>query len=143
MTVTTVVMEKGIETPKPQAVPSWSCSFRASVVIVSESPSIQPARSFQIEFLHALGYRTLAFDYRGHGRSSLVESPERLGKLRPQTFADDAAALLDHLGIAPAIVLHHSMGTITASTLMIQHPVNVTMVILSDLVYNMPWEMAS
>ncbi|KAL6229333.1 hypothetical protein BDW75DRAFT_235288 [Aspergillus navahoensis] len=57
---------------------------------------------------------------------------QALGKLGPQTFADDAAVLLDHLGIAAAIVLGHSMGTITASALAIQHPAKVTELILSD-----------
>ena len=48
------------------------------------------------------GYRVIALDNRGHGKSSKPYDPELY---HPQQMADDAAALLGHLGIAEAHVM--------------------------------------
>lgn len=50
-------------------------------------------------------YRVTLFDLRGHGYSS---RPER--GYRPQDFAGDILALMDHLGIARAALVGHSYG---------------------------------
>ena len=49
--------------------------------------------------------RVLAIDQRGHGRGLRSEQPFTL-----EEAADDAAALLEHLDAAPAIVVGYSMG---------------------------------
>ena len=49
--------------------------------------------------------RVLAIDQRGHGRGLRSEEPFSL-----EEAADDAAAVVDHLGAAPAIVVGYSMG---------------------------------
>lgn len=49
--------------------------------------------SFQIPYLHNLGFQTLAFDIRGHGKSSLAPDD----KYSPLDIAHDAKALIDHL----------------------------------------------
>src|SRR4051794_6051259 len=51
------------------------------------------------------GFRVLALDHRGHGRGVRPLAPFRL-----TDCADDAAALLDHLGIERAFVAGYSMG---------------------------------
>ncbi|OJJ66156.1 hypothetical protein ASPBRDRAFT_201254 [Aspergillus brasiliensis CBS 101740] len=93
--------------------------------------------NFQIEYLHQLGFQTVAIDHRGHGRSSI---PSDLQTLRPETFADDAVSLLNHLGISQCVVMGHSMGTVIASALAIKNPERVKALILSDPVYNLPRE---
>lgn len=59
----------------------------------------------------------IAIDARGHGRSGGVDGP-----LSYDRMADDAAAVLDRLGVAKADVLGYSMGGSTAVALAVQHP---------------------
>jgi non-heme chloroperoxidase len=51
------------------------------------------------------GYRSIAHDRRGHGRSSQPWHGNDL-----DTYADDLAALVEHLGITDAIHVGHSTG---------------------------------
>lgn len=52
------------------------------------------------------GWRAIAPDYRGFGRSSLPDAPQ----YRLTDFAGDVVDLLDHLEIAQAVVVACSMG---------------------------------
>src|SRR5687768_14356291 len=51
-------------------------------------------------------HRVLRWHYRGHGRSSLPEDPERLGMLYT---CDDLARLMDHVGMKTGVIFGHSM----------------------------------
>jgi pimeloyl-ACP methyl ester carboxylesterase len=75
--------------------------------------------------LQEAGYRVLALDHRGHGRGLRVPEPFRL-----RDCADDAAALLAHLKVQPAIVVGYSMGGPIASLLARDHPRLVSGLIL-------------
>ncbi|HKJ57985.1 MAG TPA: alpha/beta hydrolase [Halobacteriales archaeon] len=55
------------------------------------------------------GYRTLALDFRGHGRSEKMD----LGHTVPQ-YARDVRAFLDHLDLEDAILVGWSMGALVA-----------------------------
>ncbi|MBB6426678.1 alpha/beta fold hydrolase [Sphingopyxis sp. JAI128] len=59
----------------------------------------------------------IAVDARGHGRSGGVDTP-----LSYDRMADDAAAVLDKLGVEKADVLGYSMGGSTAVALAVGHP---------------------
>ncbi|KAI0505628.1 Alpha/Beta hydrolase protein [Xylaria bambusicola] len=76
---------------------------------------------YQIPFLHSLGYQTIAFDARGHGASSVppADEPEQL---RAEVTADDAVAVLEHLGVPSAILLSHSAGALVASIIAARNP---------------------
>ncbi len=64
--------------------------------------------------------RVIAIDHRGHGRGIRTEETFRL-----EDCADDAAALLDVLGIDRAVVVGYSMGGPISMLLWRQHPERV------------------
>lgn len=71
--------------------------------------------------------RVLAMDVRGHGRG--IRSQERFTL---EDAADDAAALLQLLGAAPAVVVGYSMGGSIALLLQQRHPSTVAGLVLQS-----------
>lgn len=59
----------------------------------------------QMMFFLQQGYRVIAHDRRGHGRSSQTVSGNEM-----DTYAADVAAVVDHLGLESAIHVGHSTG---------------------------------
>jgi non-heme chloroperoxidase len=59
----------------------------------------------QMVFLSSKGYRCIAHDRRGHGRSSQPSNGNEM-----DTYADDLAALVEALGLKGAIHVGHSTG---------------------------------
>src|SRR5262245_57096417 len=56
-------------------------------------------------FLSSHGFRTIALDRRGHGRSSQTASGHDL-----DTYADDLSALMAALDLTDAVLIGHSTG---------------------------------
>ena len=83
-----------------------------------------------IKTLNEAGYRAVAIDNRGHGRSA--KSYEKVDYL-PAKMADDAAALLDHLGIDRAHVFGYSMGARISAFLALRHPERVSTLVFGGL----------
>lgn len=59
----------------------------------------------QMVFLASNGYRTIAHDRRGHGRSSQPWNGNEM-----DTYADDLAELIETLDLKDAIMVGHSTG---------------------------------
>ena len=59
----------------------------------------------QMVFFGERGYRVIAHDRRGHGRSSQTWTGNDM-----DTYADDLAALIDELGLENAVLVGHSTG---------------------------------
>lgn len=87
-----------------------------------------------VKTLADAGYRAIALDNRGHGRSGKSTAPQ---DYTPSKMAADAAALLDHLGIARAHVFGYSMGARVSAFLALEHPEKVAALILGGLGYGM------
>ncbi len=71
-------------------------------------------------------FRVAAHDQRGLGRSAKPDGPYTMAD-----YADDAAALLDHLGWAQAGVLGVSFGGMVAQELVLRHPDRVSRLVLA------------
>lgn len=65
------------------------------------------------------GYRVIALDNRGHGDS---DKSYQLEDYTPEAMADDAAALLDMLGIEKAHIMGYSMGARISAFMALQAP---------------------
>jgi non-heme chloroperoxidase len=59
----------------------------------------------QLYFLATRGYRTIAHDRRGHGRSTQAWSGNEMN-----TYADDLAELMEQLDLTRAVLVGHSSG---------------------------------
>ena len=84
-------------------------------------------------------YQVLRYDTRGHGESEVTPGPYRIEQL-----ADDAAALIEHVGVGPVHFVGLSMGGMIAQQLGIRHPQAVRSLSLCDTASEMPpramWE---
>jgi pimeloyl-ACP methyl ester carboxylesterase len=72
-------------------------------------------------------YRVVTVDYRGTGLSGKPPA-----KYSTEMFADDAVAVLDHLGLEGAVVCGHSMGGRVAQLVALNHPRKVSKLILAS-----------
>jgi pimeloyl-ACP methyl ester carboxylesterase len=72
-------------------------------------------------------YRLVSLDWRGFGES---EIPNDISTM--ELFADDAAGLMDYLGIEKAVLCGLSMGGYAAFTLLRSYPQRLAGLILTD-----------
>ncbi|MDX8454898.1 alpha/beta fold hydrolase [Mesorhizobium sp. VK9D] len=70
----------------------------------------------QMLFFVSQGYRTIAHDRRGHGRSAQVSDGHDMDH-----YAADAAAVIEHLGLRGAIHIGHSTGGGEAARYVARH----------------------
>lgn len=83
-----------------------------------------------MKFLAEAGYRSIAFDHRGHGASSKSYDG---ADYTPEKMASDAVALLDHLGIEKAHVMGYSMGARVSAFMALAEPGRVATLIFGGL----------
>jgi non-heme chloroperoxidase len=70
----------------------------------------------QMLFFLQHGYRVIAFDRRGHGRSSQVADGHDVDH-----YAADAAAVVEHLDLRDAVHIGHSMGGVAVARYVARH----------------------
>ena len=80
------------------------------------------------------GRRVIAMDVRGHGESAKLYDPSAY---RPSAMAQDAANLLDHLGLQHADVMGYSMGARIGAFLAIERPAKVHSLIIGGMGFAM------
>jgi pimeloyl-ACP methyl ester carboxylesterase len=83
-----------------------------------------------VDTLTKAGRRVIALDNRGHGISEKLYDP---AAYHTTVMAEDARALLDHLGIEKAAVMGYSMGARITAFLSHRHPERVSAAILGGL----------
>ena len=87
-----------------------------------------------VETLTEAGYQAITLDNRGHGQSDKPHSPEQY---YPTQMAEDALALLDHLGIEKAVVLGYSMGARITAFMAFHHPERIVAAIFGGMGMNL------
>ncbi len=83
-----------------------------------------------IDALVAAGRQVVAIDCRGHGRSGKPHDPAAYAG---SAMADDAVAVMDHLGIQHADLAGYSMGGYLAASLLINRGERFTSVIIAGM----------
>jgi pimeloyl-ACP methyl ester carboxylesterase len=83
-----------------------------------------------VKLLVDQGRRVIAFDNRGHGQSTKFHDENAY---RMPIMADDAVALLDHLGIKTADVMGYSMGARITAFMAMLHGARVRSALLGGL----------
>jgi pimeloyl-ACP methyl ester carboxylesterase len=78
--------------------------------------------------LERAGRRVIAYDARGHGRSTPPADPADYA-YRP-VLADDAVAVLDAAGAPSAVLMGQSMGSATALAVAFTHPARVRALVI-------------
>ncbi len=71
----------------------------------------------QMESLPAAGFRTIAFDHRGHGASTVGEGGHTL-----DTLAGDVRSVVEGLDLRDAVLVGHSMGGVAVQLFCLRHP---------------------
>ncbi len=83
-----------------------------------------------IDAIVKAGRQAIAIDCRGHGRSGKLHDPDAYAGT---AMADDAVAVLDHLGIDKADLAGYSMGGFLSATLLVNRPERWRSVIISGM----------
>ncbi|OAI48387.1 hypothetical protein AYO44_07065 [Planctomycetaceae bacterium SCGC AG-212-F19] len=71
-------------------------------------------------------FRVVTFDLTGSGRSDKTRRGYSI-----EGWADDVAALMDHLGLQDAVVVGHSMGTVIVQKFAAKHPQKAKAIVLA------------
>ncbi len=72
---------------------------------------------FQLESLPRAGYRTIAFDHRGHGQSKVGTAGHSL-----DTLANDMRTVVEGLDLRGAVLVGHSMGGVAVQAFVTRYP---------------------
>ena len=86
------------------------------------------------EALTEAGYRTIAFDNRGHGASEKRHDMEDYGSHK---MARDVKALADHLGIEKTHLMGYSMGARISTFVTRQTPEIIRSLVIAGMGYNL------
>lgn len=83
-----------------------------------------------VDTLVGAGYAPILIDNRGHGTS---EKPHDPAAYTSKLMAEDASNLIAHLGVSPLPVMGYSMGARISLFLAMQHPEQVSALILGGM----------
>src|SRR4029077_8072772 len=118
----TMFKNNGIEMAVYEAVPKDGIP----VVLCHGFPELAYSWRYQLPALAAAGYRAIAPDQRGYGRTS---RPEAITDYDMEHLTGDLAGLLDALGLRDAIFCGHDWGGLVVWQMPLIHPKRVKGVI--------------
>ena len=82
-------------------------------------PELSLSWRHQLPFFGELGFRAVAPDMRGYGRSSVYQQHE---EYRLELVVQDMLDLIDHLGVERALMVGHDWGAPVAWSMARHHP---------------------
>ena len=94
-------------------------------LVAGEGPTVVLAHGYSVTLsewnvvwdeLCARGFRVIAFDHRGHGRSTL--GADGIGS---EAMAADVAAVFEHFDVRDAVLVGHSMGGFVTIRALLEH----------------------
>jgi pimeloyl-ACP methyl ester carboxylesterase len=100
------------------------------LLVIHGLASDAQAWSSQLDALAEAGARAIAYDRRGYGSSG---APEPYAATTVQEQAQDAAALLERLDAAPALLVGDGFGALVALELLVRRASLATGAVLADL----------
>jgi pimeloyl-ACP methyl ester carboxylesterase len=109
------------------AVAEWGPSDPAAPVVLAVHGITASHMAWSLFATHLPHVRVIAPDLRGRGRSRTLPAPYGM-----RQHAEDLTALLDHLGVARATVVGHSMGAFVSVVFAAAHPDRVDGLLLVD-----------
>jgi pimeloyl-ACP methyl ester carboxylesterase len=93
--------------------------------MASDAAAWEPA----VEDLAAAGYRVVVYDRRGYGASG---APEPYAATTVQEQSEDAAALLEALGVTAAVLVGDGFGALVVLELLVRRPRLARAAVLAD-----------
>lgn len=104
-----------------------------AVLLLHGFPELAYSWRHQLTGLAAAGYRAIAPDLRGHGRSAAPPEIEAYGM---RTMLADLTGLLDAMDLGEAVAVGHDQGALLAWALAEAHPERVTAVAALGVPYH-------
>jgi pimeloyl-ACP methyl ester carboxylesterase len=90
----------------------------APAIVLSHGVTLSVRTWFhQLDDLPKQGFRTIAFDHRGHGKSVLGEEGHSI-----ENLAKDVKTVVEGLDLHDAVLVGHSMGGVAVQAFVIQYP---------------------
>ncbi len=96
------------------------------VILCHGFPGLAYSWRNQLPALAEAGFNALAFDQRGYGRSSRPLDPAVYDS---QHTVNDVVGLMDHLGLAQAVLVGHDFGAAQVYNVAVRHPSRVSAVV--------------
>jgi pimeloyl-ACP methyl ester carboxylesterase len=100
------------------------------LLVIHGLASDAQAWSARLDELVGAGARAIAYDRRGYGSSG---APQPYAATTVQEQAQDAAALLERLDAAPALLVGDGFGALVALELLVRRPALATGAVLADV----------
>jgi pimeloyl-ACP methyl ester carboxylesterase len=100
-----------------------------ALLVVHGMASDAAAWAPALDELAAAGLRVIAYDRRGYGSSG---APQPYAATTVQEQSEDAAALLERLGAAPAILVGDGFGALVVLELLVRRPQFARAAVLAD-----------
>lgn len=122
MVDTRIVADRVIRTPEGVSLAIEDAGAGAPVVLLHGLTAVRRHVLMGSKALERSGHRVIAYDARGHGRSSPAPLPAAYGY---RELGADLAAVLDALGLERAVLAGASMGAHTALWLALHRPERV------------------
>ncbi len=104
----------------------------APVILLHAATGSSRVWEYQIPAFTAAGYRIIAFDRRGWGRTEIDPTQSKPSQSKPSTAADDLLALLDQLHLDRVHVIGTAAGGFTALDFTLSYPQRVRSLVVAS-----------